>query len=263
MELIFGGDGQQVVASLTERRRDEGCTGQVIHRVLVSDLFRQGRTGSLGQQLVVGHDGREAEALVHVPLDGVDHAVLEDAAGQAAQKGRCHVIGVALDGGGQRQQLLRVEHIAQHPVRAQQARDDAGRGRAEAPGHGDGVGLDELEGRHGLAHLVEQALGRAIDQIALAPGDTGAVRRRDVQMVALFKCHRVVQRHREAQCIEAGADVGAGRRDGNFDLHSSSLSSSAQTSSGRRRSTSFTLPPTASTFRAASARALPSALSTK
>ena len=114
-----------------------------------------------------------------------------------------------------------------------------------------------------LANLFEQALGRAIDQIALAPGDTGAVRRRDVQMVALFKCHRVVQRHREAQCIEAGADVGAGRRDGNFDLHSSSLSSSAQTSSGRRRSTSFTLPPTASTFRAASARALPSALSTK
>ena len=52
----------------------------------------------------------------------------------------------------------------------QQARDDAGRGRAEAPGHRDGVGLDELEGRHGLADLIEQTLGRAVDQIGLAAG---------------------------------------------------------------------------------------------
>ena len=67
----------------------------------------------------------------------------------------------------------------------------------------------------------------------------------------------------QTQRIEAGADVGTGGRDGNFYLHRSSLFSHAQASSGRRRSTSFTLPPMASTLRAASARALPSALSTK
>ena len=61
---------------------------RVIHRILVGDLFGQGRTGGFGQQLVVRHDGREAEALVHIPLDGVDDAVLENAAGQTAQKGR-------------------------------------------------------------------------------------------------------------------------------------------------------------------------------
>ena len=263
VELILGGNGQQVVAALAERRRDEGRTGQVIHRILVGDLFGQGRTGGFGQQLVVRHDGREAEALVYIPLDGVDDAVLENAAGQTAQKGRCHIVRVALDGGGQRQQLPGVEHIAQHPVRAQQARDDAGRGRAEAPGHRDGVGLDELEGRHGLADLIEQTLGRAVDQIGLAAGDAGAVRRRDVQMVALFEGHGIIQGHSQAQRIEAGADVGTGGRDGNFYLHRSSLFSRAQASSGRRRSTSFTLPPMASTLRAASARALPSALSTK
>ena len=124
-----------------------------------------------------------------------------------------------LDGGGQRQQLLGVEHIAQHPVGTQQARDDAGRRGAQAPRHGDGVGLGDLEGRDLLAHLLEQSLGRAVHQVALAAGNAGAVCGRDVQHFAFFKGHRVVQGDRQAQRIEAGADVRAGGRDRNLDLH--------------------------------------------
>ena len=143
----------------------------------------------------------------------------------------------------------------------QQARDDAGRRGAQAPRHGDGVGLGDLEGRDLLAHLLEQSLGRAVHQVALAAGDAGAVCGRDVQHFAFFKGHRVVQGDRQAQRIEAGADVRAGGRDRNLDLHCRCPLSYA--SSGRRLSTSFTLPPTASTLRAASASAFSSARSTK
>ena len=131
--------------ALAEGGRHQRCTRKVIYRILVGDLFGQGRTGGFRQQLVVRHDGGKAQRFVHIALDRVHLALLKHAAGQTAQQGRGHVIGVALDGGSQREQLLGVEHIAQHPVGTQQARDDAGRGRAEAPGHRDGVGLDELE----------------------------------------------------------------------------------------------------------------------
>ncbi len=71
-----------------------------------------------------------------------------------------------------------------------------------------------------LPHLVEQALGRAVDQVGLVAGDAGPVRCRDVQLLALLKGHGVVQGHRQAQGIEAGADIGAGGRDRDFDLRS-------------------------------------------
>ena len=186
----------------------------------MGNFLRQRRTGRLGQQLIIRHDGRKAEALVHIPLDGIDHAFLIDAAGQAAQQGRGHVVRVALDAGGQREQLLRVQDIAQHPVRAQQTGDDARRGGAKAPRHGDGVGLDDLQRRDLLADFIEQPFGRAVDQIGFVAGDAGAVRRRDIQLVALLKSDRVVQRDGQTQRIKAGADVGAGGRNRDLDLHS-------------------------------------------
>ena len=257
MQLILGGDGQQVMPPVAEGRRQQRRPGQVVDRVLVGDLPRQGGAGRLGQQFVVGHHRRKAEAGVHFPLDRIHFPTLKDAGGQPAQQGRGHVVGVALDGGGQGQQLLGVEHVPQHPVGPQQAGDDAGRRGAQAPRHGDGVGLDDLQRRDALAHPVEQALGRAVDQVGLAPGDAGAVRRRDVQLVALLKGGGVVQGDCQAHRVEAGAHVGAGGRDRNFDLHGALLQSSA----GRRRSTSLTLPPTASILRAAASRAAASACS--
>ena len=203
MQLILRRNGQQLVAALTEGRRHQCCARQVVDRILVGDLLRQGCAGSLGQELVVRHDGREAEALVHIPLDGVDHTVLVDAAGQAAEQGRCHIVRVALDAGGQGQQLLGIQDIAQHSVGPQQARNDAGRRGTQTACHGDGVGLHDPERRDLLPHLVEQAFGRAVDQIGLVAGDAGPVRCRDVQFLALFKGHGIVQGHRQAQGIEA------------------------------------------------------------
>ena len=81
------------MAALTEGRRHQRCARQVVDRILVGDLLRQGCAGGLGQELVVRHDGREAEALVHIPLDGVDHAVLVDAAGE----GRHELLAIATE----------------------------------------------------------------------------------------------------------------------------------------------------------------------
>ena len=176
-------------------------------------LFGQGCAGCLGQQLVVRHDGSKAETFVHVPLDRIHLAILEHAAGQAAQQCRSHVIRVSLDGSCQCEQLLRVEHIAQHPVCAQQTRDDAGRRGAQTPCHGDGVRLGDLEGRDLLAYFFKQSLGGAVHEIRLTPGDAGAVRCGDLQHLAVLKGDRVVQGNRQTQRIEAGAHVGTGGRD--------------------------------------------------
>ena len=232
MQLILGGDGQQVVPPVAEGRRQQRRPGQVVDRVPVGDLPRQGGPGRLGQQLVVGHHRRKAEAGVHLPLDRIDLPALKDAGGQAPQQGRGHVVGVALDGSGQGQQFLGVQHVPQHPVGPQQPRDDAGRGRAQAPRHGDGVGLDDPQGGHPFAHPVEQALGRAVDQVGFAPGDAGAVRRRDVQLVALLKGGGIVQGDGQAHRVEAGAHVGAGGRDRYFDLFHGSPSLSRPRAGG-------------------------------
>ena len=84
-------------------------------------------------------------------------------------------------------------------------------------------------------------------------------------MVALLKRNGIVKGHCQAQRVKTGANVGTGGRDRNLDLHGCTfpLFYNTQSSSGRRLSHSLTLPPTASTLRAASARAFSSACSTK
>ena len=220
MQLILGGNGQQVVSALAEGGGHQRSARKVIYRVLVGDLFGQGRTSGFRQQLVVRHDGGKAQRFIHIALDRVHLALLEHAAGQAAQKSRGHVIRVALNGGSQREQLLRVEHIAQHPVCTQQSRNDAGRGRTKAARHGDGIRLGDLEGRDLLAHLLKQPLCRTVHEVRFTARDAGTVRRRDIQHFALFKGDRIIQRHRQTQRIKAGADVCTGGRDRNLDLHS-------------------------------------------
>ncbi len=85
---------------------------------------------------------------------------------------------------------------------------------------GMAIRLGDLEGRHGLADLIEQTLCRTVHEVRFTARDAGTVRRRDIQKVALFKGDRIVQGHRQTQRIKAGADVCTGGRDRNLDLHS-------------------------------------------
>ena len=72
---------------------------------------------------------------------------------------------------------------------------------------GDGIRLHDLEGRDGLAHLIKQALGRAVHEVGLVAGDAGAVRRGNFQMVALLKRNGIVKGHCQAQRVKTGANV--------------------------------------------------------
>ena len=130
--------------------------------------------------------------------------------------GRGHVVWVALNGAVASVNIWVLSTSPSIRVRAQQApammqAEEEPRPRAM----GMGFRLHDLQGRI-FCPPCRTGPGRAVHQIARC-GGCGAVRRRDVQLIALqrSRCCRVTAR----PSVEAGAYVGAGSRNRNFDLH--------------------------------------------
>ncbi len=97
---------------------------------------------------------------------------------------------------------------------------DGGGGGAETPAVRDAVGADDLQAAGLAAEQVERGAQRAYEQVALVAGQRVAALARDVDVqpgVGDPDDDVVVQTEREAEGVEARAQIGAGGGDAHPD----------------------------------------------
>ena len=165
MQLILGGHAQQLVIAIAEGRRGQCRAGKIIHGIFMRNILGQRRACLFGEQLKIGNKRCKHQAGINVLFYAVHLAFVKHAGDKAAQHGRGHIVGVALNGRGHCEHLTRSKLVAQHCVCAQNTGHDAAGAGAKAARHGNGILLCDAQARHGNIQLVKHRFGAAVHKV--------------------------------------------------------------------------------------------------
>ena len=184
---------------------------------------RQQPAGHLGRQPVGRHEGDGPDPRVHRRLVGPHVLVVLAADDEPAEERRRDVVGVPLELVGQGEAVVQPQPVRpalDERPRQGDAADDRRRRRSEPARVGDAVRAREEERRRRDLHRAERRVHRPDDQV-------GGIQRYDARALARHLDHEgvatdlggqlVAQLEREAEAVVAGAEVGAGGRDGDPD----------------------------------------------
>ncbi len=240
VEPVVGRVEEQVGAS-RERLDEQGRPPRVERRVGVRHLRREHPARAARREPGRGDQHRRPQVGVHVEPDGTRPGPGRPALprdGRAAEQRGRRVVRVALDRGREAERDVVVEdrRVGDERARRHDARDDGRGGRAEAPPVGDAVDARQVQTRLRRTRHVERGPQGPHHQVGLVAGHLSGALALDVDhdVVARERAHleHVVEREREAQRVEAGAQVRARRGDAHphvvrAELHQSSPRASA------------------------------------
>ncbi len=187
------------------------------------DGARQQAAGGLGEDGAGGDEDHRDDGVGGVHPDRAGGAALHPGQREAAEQTGGDVVGVALDLGGELQQGRVVEAAVAaygHGAGGDDAGADGGGGGAEAAAVRDAVGADDLQAARLAAQQVEGGAQGPYEQVALVPRERLAALTRDVDVqsgVGDPDDDVVVETQRQAEGVEARAEVGAGGGDAHPD----------------------------------------------
>ena len=212
VDAVLHGDAQVLQVAGEQRGRHQRRAREVVDRVLAGIRRGQHAARLLGLELKRRDHNRKADLFRNRHTHAVDAPPLHRGGDEAARDRGARVVGVPFDLRREVDEVGLRERRPEHTVRAEDARHDAGRAAAEAAGHRDVVFLNDPEARKLLAADLIEVLRRPVDQVGFIGRHLHVVGRRDLQRVGLLHPDAVVHRERDAEGVEAGAEVGAGGR---------------------------------------------------
>ena len=187
----------------------------VERRVLVRDGVGQHRAGGPRRELAHRRHDHGRQPARRLEARAVGPARRRPAHREAAEERGRDVVGMALELGGELEHPHGAEVGSRERLAQQQPADDRRRGRAQAAAGGHAVGAADLGAQLGMARLGERARHRNGDQVVAVGRERARALARDVDapLVGQLGLEAVVQLERQAEAVEARAEVGRGRRE--------------------------------------------------
>jgi hypothetical protein len=184
---------------------------------------REQSSGGLGEDRLRRYENHRNDGIGGFHPDRPRGSALHPGQRETAEQTGRDVVGVALDLGGELQERLVVELAVAaygHGARGDDAGADGGRGGTEAAAVRDAVGADDLEAARLSAEQVEGGAQGTYEQVVLVAREGLAALAGDVDEqpgVGHPDDHVVVEPQRQAEGVEARAEVGAGGGDAHPD----------------------------------------------
>ncbi|BFO15299.1 hypothetical protein SHKM778_16870 [Streptomyces sp. KM77-8] len=222
VQSVLGG-GQQQLGAPGQGLDEQGRTARVGGGVDVRHGAREQSARGLGEDRLAGHENHRNDGIGGVHPDRAGRAALHPGQGESAEQAGRDVVGVALDLGGEFEQRGVVEPglgAYGHGAGGDDAGADGGGGGAQAAAVRNAVGADDLQAARLSAEQVEGGAQGAYEQMVLVAREGLAALTGDVDVqsgVGHPDDDVVVETQREAEGVEARAEVGAGGGDAHPD----------------------------------------------